>query len=515
METNKRTEKIQTAVWSLVLAAYWIVILCINFSQDPSLYCTDMYSDMMYAAKAWEEKTLFPQNWIFGNQLYFIATPALAALFYGITGDHCVAMGIASTLLGMGVALSFCWMMKPFFPQRHKRLAAVAVFMTVILLCGDPVVSTNGWQLLFTLCSYYSCYALTAFLAFGCYLRSYGQWSRRTWAVLVAACAASFGTGIQSLRQTAVMILPLLAVEAIVIIYRAATKRKHPLRSVMAVASLTAANMAGLILSKLIQVQSSQIYGSFSLDFSGAVFSRIFPSIMTMLSLFTGSSRMGYGVVLLLALAVVYALVTLPRRKDLQDRALLLCVLLCLTGTAVVLAIGVFSTMQVRGIYYFLLYPLTAVVLVYLFSRKGIAVWLLAAGLFLISSMDAARDLIPYARLPEKDLPMAAVSDLLEEKGITTVYTHWNLGEQIAIASDFRITAGFWNDGSTFFTPVRLLCDPAVFDADLSACAYAVRGADTFAAAQAAAMERGATLTLLEHFPQLDLYVFTSDLDLM
>ena len=515
MGMKKQSDRILSAVWLIVLVAYWGVILCINFSRDPSLYCTDMYSDMMYAAKAWEEKTLFPQAWIFGNQLYVIATPALASLFYGITGDPCVAMGIAATLTGMGVMLSFCWMMMPFFPQRHKRLAAAVVFMTVMLLGGDPVNSFNGWQLLFTLCSYYACYAVTAFLAFGCYLRSYGQWSRRTWAVLAAACAASFGTGIQSLRQTAVMILPLLAVEAAVIIFLRVTKRKHSLRSVMVVGLLSAANMAGLIFSKMVQVQSAPIYGSFSLDFSSAVFSRILPGIMTALSLFAEISHMGFVVALLFAVTVVYALVTLPRRKRFQDHMLLLFILLVLTGAAVVYAISLFSTMQVRGIYYFLLYPLTAVVLVDLLSRNGTAVRLLAVGLFLISSVYVAEDLVPYARLPEKDPPMAAVSDCLEEHGITTVYTHWNLGEQIAIASDFRITAGFWHDTSSILTPVRLLCDPAVFDEDPSVCAHAVHGADTFRAVQAVAADRGATLTLLEYFPQLDLYVFTSDIDLI
>ena len=46
-----------------------------------------MYSDAQIAKLMWEQKTIFPKNWIFGNQYYVIATPVLAAVMYGICGD--------------------------------------------------------------------------------------------------------------------------------------------------------------------------------------------------------------------------------------------------------------------------------------------------------------------------------------------------------------------------------------------------------------------------------------------
>ena len=169
IHTRKKEEYFLTVFWILILCIYGIAIAFINFSQNPQLYCTDMYSDMLYAIEVWHQKTIFPDGWVFGNQLYAVATPVLAALMFGITKNPCIAMGIASSIMGVGVIASFGWMLKPIFPKLHERLAVVVAFMTVILLCGNAIHDVNGWQLFFTLCSYYSCYAITVFLAFGCF----------------------------------------------------------------------------------------------------------------------------------------------------------------------------------------------------------------------------------------------------------------------------------------------------------------------------------------------------------
>ena len=51
------------------VAIYFLFIVLINFSGNPSFYCTDMYSDMTYAEEVWNHKSIFPENWTFGNQL--------------------------------------------------------------------------------------------------------------------------------------------------------------------------------------------------------------------------------------------------------------------------------------------------------------------------------------------------------------------------------------------------------------------------------------------------------------
>lgn len=162
----------ETLLLGAMILGYLAAIFCINLSVTPSCYTTDMYTDIMVAVEMWEEKTLFPSNWVFGNQLYVFATPVLSALIYGITGNAFRSMGAAAFLMGVLVLASFFWMLGGIFPKIRERLFAIAAFLTVVILFADAFYRVNGWQLLFTMCAFYACYAIAAFLAFGCYLRS-------------------------------------------------------------------------------------------------------------------------------------------------------------------------------------------------------------------------------------------------------------------------------------------------------------------------------------------------------
>ena len=198
-----------------ILCVYLIAMGIVNFSGNPDFYVTDMYSDMNYAAEVWMQKTVFPEGWVFGNQLYAVATPVLAACFYGLTANHCIALAMATTVMGIGILLSFDWMLKPVLPSVSPRLIGTVGFLSLVLSSGDMYYMEDGWQLFFTMGSYYACYAIAVFLAFGCYLRWDSEGSVRFAGILAFTCLLSFGTGIQSLRQTAVMVCPLIAVEAL------------------------------------------------------------------------------------------------------------------------------------------------------------------------------------------------------------------------------------------------------------------------------------------------------------
>lgn len=129
----------------------------------------DMYLDLSVAKLMWEQKTLFPENWIFGNQYYVIATPVLCSLLYGVTGNLTLSMGIASSLMGGLMILAFVWMLIPFIARkRHLIFAAVAFLGCVV---SDSAFYNTFSQLFFTMCSYYSCYMITAFLVWGEYAR--------------------------------------------------------------------------------------------------------------------------------------------------------------------------------------------------------------------------------------------------------------------------------------------------------------------------------------------------------
>ena len=68
-----KTEKILLIPVILVSLAFLIVFGIINFMGFEQFCVPDMYADTLVARLMWEEKTLFPRGFVFGNQLYVIA----------------------------------------------------------------------------------------------------------------------------------------------------------------------------------------------------------------------------------------------------------------------------------------------------------------------------------------------------------------------------------------------------------------------------------------------------------
>ena len=83
-----KKEELLTGLTIGVILCFFAVFAVINFKCFARFCEPDMYADTLVARLMWEGKTLFPFAYVFGNQLYVIATPVVSALFYGLTGSH-------------------------------------------------------------------------------------------------------------------------------------------------------------------------------------------------------------------------------------------------------------------------------------------------------------------------------------------------------------------------------------------------------------------------------------------
>lgn len=135
----------RTVLLAILLAAYFCVIAFLNFSAAPSFYDADMYCDYRYAMETWKHKSIFPDGWVFGNQLNVVSTPVLAALLYGLSGNPNMAMAGASVIMAVFVAIAYDWMIKPVLEELESRLLAVILLVTVSLYCGKAVHGNQGW----------------------------------------------------------------------------------------------------------------------------------------------------------------------------------------------------------------------------------------------------------------------------------------------------------------------------------------------------------------------------------
>lgn len=514
---NRFREKGMLLLLAGILCVYFGAICLINVSGRPSFYCTDMYADMLFAAKAWEQKSLVPEGWLFGNQLYVVATPALAALYCGIVSNPQIAMALAAVTMTILILVSFLWMLKGVFSFEGDKLLCMVLFLAFGLYFGDSVGTVNGWQLFFTMCAYYGCYLLNVLLAFGCYLRADGNAGRSFRAVLAFTCILSFGTGMQSLRQTAVMSVPLMAMGFMQLLTDLRKKENWKRPSFFTAVLISGMNGAGLLFQKTVEFEQTEIFGQLGLVKPSQVVPSVGESFGTMLELLhceTGASVVLRFVILVLS-GFAAAELYLRKRRGEDGKAFSLGTLLLLSVLAI-FAIDVVTTLEVRSIYYFMFYLLTAFLCAYGFSkRRELLRWLFLTAMILVlilPGMLALKDICMQAYFAKYD-PIYGVSDYLLEEGYDTVYAAWNMGEEIAVASEFQIKAGFWDEG--IFVPVTYLCDPVVYTADADSCAYVLFGEESAVLAEQAAEAKGVMMSLVRYFPDSNAYIYTASENLM
>ncbi|MGM9659781.1 MAG: hypothetical protein ACI3WQ_04195 [Faecousia sp.] len=512
---EKIERKVCGVLCFLMLGFYLGVIVYLNVSITPQFYISDMYEDIMVAVQMCREKTLFPSNWVFGNQLYCFATPVLAAVLYGLLNDPFLAMGIASCIMALAVLLSFDWMLKPVFTRIEERLVGAVSFVGAVVFFGDAILSGNGWQLFFTMCSYYACYAITAFLAFGCYLRSR---ENTPWRMLAVTVVLSFAMGIQSLRQTAVMVLPLIGAELLALCSRIRKKEKLFSGGVYVAASLAVANILGLAVKPMLKVHQVEIFGNLTFTPLSDIAHSMGESSKVAYHLFSrdwyGCKPIYYVVLCIVALAALYLVLKNRRTGEYRILGMLALSVFAIWG------IDVFITMDVRNIYYFMMYPLLACAVVLLFARgKNVTkagVMILLCAMFTLSLNEKIAPVMQQARQRHQDIHYQISEDLAE---YTTAYCMWNpgndlAGTSLAAVNRGRTQIGFWHTPTDIY-PMPYLYNPAIYEVDADKSVYIFYSEKESVPFIQKAAEAGVTLSLLKQYPEKNISVYTAPVNLM
>lgn len=522
MKNKGNRISLTTGLLLSMLAVYFGAICLINFSGVPSFYDTDMYADIYYAMKVWESKSLFPENWVFGNQLYAFSTPVLAAVFYGLLGSQHLAMGLAATIMSLLVIISFDWMLRPVLSSRNSRLIAVFMLMAVVLFCGQAIEGNIGWSMLFTMCSYYSGYAIAAFLAFGCYLRSDILSSGPGLIIFAITCILSFCSGVQSIRQTVVMVCPLVMVEFLRIISsicRKTQENRLDKQKILTVGLISLSNVLGLIVIRMVEVNQVEILGSIELNLLQELPGELKKCIISVCALLLNETAHSLAMMaFVLLICAVSGFLILGKGNTEEGKNGLLLMLLLLASVLMIAGIDVLTTMLFASRYYFMLFPLIGY-LAAVFYDKGKRFWksiflILAVVLFGFSCAGELR--VPCQQVLHREQDSSyEVSSWLVENGYTTIYSEWNFGEKVAIASGGKVTASFWLDPDRPFVQVDYLRDPSLQEIDPDICAYLFKGERTVEYGKNTAEGKGITLELQKYFPDSDIYIYTAPVNLL
>lgn len=478
LKEKKKSDITFSVILTILILAFLGLVFYVNLSCNPEYYDGDIYNDINYAKEAWKAKSIFPKDWIFGNQTYVVATPVLAALFYGIIGNGFTAMAIASCIMTVLIVLTYDWMTRTLFSY-NERMAGFLFLIGVLLLKAHVATSQQGIQAFFTMASYYACYLINAFIVYGCYIRlRKGEFSGKHIAMSVIGIALSFGTGMQSLRQTAVMALPLVACEILMIIIYSIRDKKFAISSSTLFSAIVfVSNIAGLIAMKFIEINQNSIYGTTAFvkslkEFLEKGFFNVEYVVLTFgLDSLELRVRLVVSTVFLLIILIGFILCVKDFFKNkCIDQGRFVLVMLLTLGCVSVFAAGVLTDVVNRALYYFMIYPLLAVCVSYIIvkypgKRKAffsiIAVF--AAGMIAFRTVGAVGEI---KNGKDESSTAHQIANYMLDNGYDTIYSVFGLSgimdgaENIIVASGDKIHLVQYKrvDRSKPMKPVEYLC---------------------------------------------------------
>lgn len=444
---KSRTEKLLTLLVIVVLAAFFAVFAFINFYGFAACASPDMYEDTLIAKLMWDNKTLFPDQYIFGNQFYVAATPVFAALFYGLTGSVNTGMALATTLMSVLILLSFIWMLRP---AVKNTLCLLSGFLALCACVFSPrLIGEDRGQLFFVMCSYYACYLITLFFVFGDYLRARNGGKVRA-VSLALSLLLSFATGMQSLRQTCIMVLPLLAFEALCIFAGFLREKRFPeceKMPLIRVCLYAAANAAGLLFIKLLDVPHETIYTEPPYSSRLTAVWHAIRSVTGFDTVLNTENPLFALMFVFWAAVLLYAAYLVFFRFRKGNRALNILWLLCVISIAAVISASLLTSVTIRDIYLFIYFPLLALSLIIVFCAAGgkgktalvTVLCLLSLGNLHLSYKDTVGHILSSDPSPGREICEYAL-----ESGYEYIYGQDVSAPLVAVWSDGKLTAGVW-----------------------------------------------------------------------
>jgi len=436
------------ALYALLIGAFFIGILWINLHSGP-WYHFDIYADVMVAKHMSRDHSFFPEGWIFGNQLYTVATPAVAALFYTFLEDSVLSMGLASIVMTVLTLGSFLWCIGPFTGRRSKLVGLLCLIGGTIF--GTSAASdTLGLQVFYTMASYYACYMIGIFLTLGIFLRIYSGRRVPVW-IVVGDLLLNLLLGMQSLREILVLNLPLAAMGVLCLVGKKDRERKTPApRTCFFGFGALAFAIGGVVLIKLLGAWLPISQVSTLARRYGSLLAGVKHNIVT-LGQYIGLQKPadGYGWMKLAGgifciLMVVYASVMLLLRhlRDPLTQALLYGWL----SIGAVFCAGVL-VLETRHIYYFpwqILVALSAVATAEKVCTAGWKRWVALLALLVIGASSLYYNFrLDVERFDRSHRACRGLARALVERNITHVYydADWVFyGPQIAAYGGDRIT---------------------------------------------------------------------------
>lgn len=392
------------------------IIFFVNLAHYNYGLNADIASEGILARLIWESGEWVPSTWYVAEETRVFDVANLAALFYGLTANMQLAVGITCCVMTLGIVLSgyyFVSSLKLDFIQKE-------IF---ILLCLILPNNFTILELYYLFACYYSPHIIVLFLTLGMYARILEKGIKPTCTILTLAL--HFMLGVQGVRGILVIAGPIFAVEivrAISIWYKKAKYKLEDIKILIWSFLLIVVGFAGGLLPFAMGENLSRNIRNAPAKFIG----KIIPDMIIALGLKAADGIMEKVILLFFVVVtlIVFGMIVYRTisKKELREWE---WTYLVLFGSPVATAvIATFTTVESTGRYYFVFIMAMAMAAAILYNKKRITSFLMVVFIVGVFVLHLIKVYVPI--LKSTDLigdSRYHVVQFLEENGYKRAYS--------------------------------------------------------------------------------------------
>ena len=106
IQNGKKYGIILYGILGILFVTYLFFIFCVNIQHFNYKMNSDIGAEAVLGRLIWDSGEIIPASWISSTESRIIATPQMAALFYGMTGDMNLSLGLACCVMTIGILLA-------------------------------------------------------------------------------------------------------------------------------------------------------------------------------------------------------------------------------------------------------------------------------------------------------------------------------------------------------------------------------------------------------------------------
>ena len=207
---QKADRTVRSALWLVLVAGILLLTgsyIALNVFRYTAQMDSDIAAEALNARAIWEHRSLIPKEFYPSTETRILNVNLIGALFYGLTGDMNLSMGLACSVMLVILVIFYAGLLRNLGFQKESCA------LGMLLLLALPGNLRHA-QLLFVWADYYAIHCIIMLVTLRAWLSAIDE--ERGWKIrLCAAFALSFVISLSGLRAALICYAPLMLTELI------------------------------------------------------------------------------------------------------------------------------------------------------------------------------------------------------------------------------------------------------------------------------------------------------------